>query len=169
MHILAAQRTPHAMNISHHFAQLAVVTLVLLALAGCDVFGGGDDYSDLQPGTFRFTADGRTYEGAALYDPSEDLQFDQAAVFLTSSQMQVMQISSDAFLTASVGDRIEPLVLASVGGAYQGRSGDVEILSTDGGGLEGRFRFTLKKSGSGPIQGRDITAEGAFRAVLAEE
>ena len=146
-------------------AALAALTLAA-AFAGCSVFGG-DDYGDLAPGTFRFTADGETYTGTALYDPSTDLQFDRAAVFLTTERRQVMQISSDALLTAEAGDRFEPLVLASLGSSYQSRSGEVEVVRVGADHVEGRFRFRLRGTGSGPIQQGDIAAEGAFHAALA--
>ena len=152
---------------SSPLAPLAALTLAAV-LAGCSAFGG-DDYGDLAPGTFRFTADGETYTGAALYDPSTELEFDQASVLLLAEGKTLIQITTDGLLTAENGDRLKPLVLASLSSSYQGRSGEVEILSVGADGIEGRFRFRLRETGPGAIRAGDVTADGAFRAVLAEE
>lgn len=144
---------------------LLAAVLLVGSLAGCSLFG--DDYSDLEPGTFRLSADGREYSGSASYEPRTEFQFDQATVFLVSGGTTVLQISQDAFLTAQAGDHFEPLAFFQ--GNYQHRSGDVEIVSVTPTSIEGRFRFRMRETGNGPVRGSDITAAGGFHALLADE
>ena len=149
-----------------------LAALVALTFAGCSLLGVGDDIEvdDLAPGTFRFRAGDRTYEGAATYDPATDRQSDQAAVFLVPDQGTVMVILSDAFLTAQAGDRIAARVdFRPVSAFYQAVSGSVEVTAASAGGIEGWFRFRLEDSSTGPGQSPDLTAEGAFRAALFQE
>lgn len=161
--------------------RLLASSLALAALAagfaGCSLLGLGDDLDDLEPGTFRFRADGQTYTGTATYYPNADRPLAGASVILIAAggtggdSGASMVLESDVFLTASSGDRLAPDVWFTPfeGGSYGRRRGEVVVEGTGGGGVEGRFRFRLSDASiGGPIEGGDITADGAFRATLGE-
>ena len=148
---------------------LLAVPLAALALAGCSLFGG-DDYGDLAPGTFRFSADGETYTRTAAYHPNTDTDLASASVLLSIAGGGLLQIRNDRLLSAESGSKFEPTVAFSSNGyLYVGESGSVEVVSVGVDRIEGRFRFRLGETGSGPIRGSDITAEGGFYALLAED
>jgi hypothetical protein len=90
-----------------------------------------------------------------------------AAVILTPSDGKPLDIKSDAFLTASAGDRFEAhATFVADGGFYIRESGVVEIISASADHVKGRFRFRFEESGQGPFPGSDITADGGFHALL---
>ena len=144
---------------------LATFLGLAIALTGCSLVGS-ESYDDLAPGTFRLSADDREFEGVAVYHRLENRPLARASVSLFDDGDQVMQIRTDAFLTAEVGETIN--AFAYFGGTYQSESGEVEITAVGPDVIEGRFRFRLRDAGNGPIEGSKITARGGFRAVLGE-
>ena len=154
----------------HPTAPLAGLALAA-ALAGCSAFGG-DDYGDLAPGTFRFSADGETYTGAATFYPNTDRSFDDANLVLAAGDQAAMSFRTDDLLDASAGDKVVTLASLQRSGRsnYRSSRGIVRVESADGEHIEGRFRIRLEEGGvGGPLPAGDITAEGGFHAVLAEE
>jgi hypothetical protein len=139
-----------------------LAAVAALTLGGCSLLGLGDDFEDLEPGTFRFRADGRTYTGVATYHPNTDTDLPLAAVILTPDRGFV-EITTDRFLTAYPGDRLEPSATLDVGGPlYVRESGAVEIISASGDHVEGRFQFRFRGWNTGGI----LVTEGGFHALL---
>lgn len=143
-----------------------LAAIAVAALGGCSLLESSDDLDDLAPGTFVFRAHGR-YTGQATYHRNTDTELAVASISLAPTGGGLLQVRSDAFLTADAGDRIEPHATLMVDGPFYIReSGVVEIVSAGGDHITGRFRFRFRESGPGPWPGSDISAEGVFRALV---
>ena len=150
----------------------APLAVFVLTAAGCSAFGG-DDYGDLAPGTFRFSAEGGTYTGTATFYPNRDQPLGTANLVLAGAGQRGMSFTTDRLLDVSAGDRvvtIATLYRTGAGSNYRNSRGVVQIESADGSHIEGRFKIRLEEAGvGGPLPAGDITAEGGFYAVFAED
>jgi hypothetical protein len=146
------------------------ITVGALAFAGCSLSGSDGGFEDLEPGTFRFSADGRIYTGTAAYYPFTDTDLEVATVSLTTDTgFTRLTLRSDDFLNAVPGDLLAPDATLLIDAFYVSDNGSVDIISVGRDHIHGRFQFRFHESGPGPSPGGDIAAGGGFYALLTQD
>lgn len=143
----------------------SVVATLLVLLAGCSLLG--EDYSDLESGTFRLRGNGEEVTGEAFYEPAEDNPLRQASVLLAEGDDVRLQIETEELLTAEAGDELTPGAgfYPESGGTYARQSGTLRVTAVEAGRLAGTFRFRMKDISPGCLFCSEITVTGGFNAL----
>ncbi|CAN5497016.1 hypothetical protein BH23BAC4_BH23BAC4_07110 [soil metagenome] len=142
-----------------------------LSVGGCDsMFPISSDH--LEPGTFRYQVDGRTFEGEAVFSRNEEFSFAATVSMETENLLSnSLRIGSDGLLnpTLRTNYRLESGYMLLGGGGHVLVSGTVRIDAIEGNLIRGVFQVSMRRQPFFGPSGRRVTVNGAFAVLRATE
>jgi hypothetical protein len=97
-----------------------------------------------------------------------DTDLEAASVILLPAVGGLLQMRTEAFLTAAVGDVLEPVATFTEpsGQFFIREDGHVDVIGASADHIKGAFRFRFEEHGWGPWPGGDVTVDGGFHAIV---